>query len=131
MKSSWKNIGNWRSWKLRIFESAILIFFFKKKIALSQWKQATRSYEISFISAISMVSSGSWKRLHPNCIYLPNYKLSYNLTFLYTFLGSSKLGWTSLIFSAWFLTFCHWLFLLWKVQGKIPIYLFIFEEKNL
>ena len=34
----------------------------RKKNASSQWKQAARS----FISALWMVSSESWKRLHPN-----------------------------------------------------------------
>ena len=40
-------------WKIFVFAS-------------SQWQQAARSYEISFISAIWMVSSESWKRLYPN-----------------------------------------------------------------
>ena len=40
-----KNIENWRSWKM-----TLLCF----------------SYEVSFISALWMVSSESWKRLHPN-----------------------------------------------------------------
>ena len=34
--------------------------------ASSQWKQAARSYEVSFISAIWMVSFKSWIRLRPN-----------------------------------------------------------------
>ena len=59
------------------FESAFLIFFLLYLnvghfafafafFALSQWKKAAHSYEVSFISGIWMVSSESWKRLHPN-----------------------------------------------------------------
>ena len=61
MRFSWKNIETWLSWKMRFFESAILIFF-----ASSQWKHAAHSYEVSFISVIWIFFSESWKRLHPN-----------------------------------------------------------------
>ena len=33
-------------------------------------KQAARSYEVSFIFALWMVSSDSWKRLYPNNIHM-------------------------------------------------------------
>ena len=45
------------------FEAAILNFFFRFFCFIS-WKQAARSYEVSFISAIWMVSSESWKIFH-------------------------------------------------------------------
>ena len=44
----------------------ILNFFILRIGRESLWKQAARSYEASFISALWMVSSESWKRLHPN-----------------------------------------------------------------
>ena len=47
----------------------IFLFFFQRKkffLASSQWKQESRSYKVSFIFALKMVSSESWKRLHPN-----------------------------------------------------------------
>ena len=64
-----KNIENWRSWKMRFFlgghfefsKSAILIFF-----SFISMKKLCFSYKVSFISWLRMVSSQSWKRLHPN-----------------------------------------------------------------
>ena len=56
-----KNIEKWWSWISHFFESAILNFFFQN---FSQWKSAWLSYEVSFISALGMDSSESWKRLH-------------------------------------------------------------------
>ena len=41
-------------------------FWFFKKNFSSQWKSAWLSYEVSFISVLGIVSSKSWKRLHPN-----------------------------------------------------------------
>ena len=35
-------------------------------VIATQWNQAARSYEVSFISALWMVSSESWKSLYPN-----------------------------------------------------------------
>ena len=69
MKISWKNIENWRSWKMRVFwgghfeisKSAILIFF--RFISV---KKVARLYEVSFFSALWMVFPESWKRSCPN-----------------------------------------------------------------
>ena len=69
MKFSQKNIENWRSWKMTFFLGGHFEFFFSKKIkkiALSQRKDQWLSYEVSFISALWMVFSESWKRGCPN-----------------------------------------------------------------
>ena len=50
------------------------IFFFVS----AQWKSAWLSYEVSFISALGMVSSESWKRLYSN-YYAQYCKLKYQL----------------------------------------------------
>ena len=42
------------------------LFVSKKKICFISMKKAACSYDVSSISAICMVSSESWKRLHPN-----------------------------------------------------------------
>ena len=54
--------------QMRFFWVGPFEFLFqeKKKFASSQWKQAARLYEVTFISALWMVSSESWKRLHSN-----------------------------------------------------------------
>ena len=52
------------------FESAILIFYFQRFFfASSQWKQAALWYEVSFFSALWMVSLESWKRGCPNYMH--------------------------------------------------------------
>ena len=69
MKFSLKNIENWRSWKMRFlpfFWVGHYEFFFWDFFFSSQWKDQRLSYEVSFISELWMVSSESWKRLHPN-----------------------------------------------------------------
>ena len=62
-------------WELAILKNSIFLsrpfsIFFSKKIFfllhLNENKQPVRSYEVSSISAIWMVSSESWKRLHLN-----------------------------------------------------------------
>ena len=58
MKFSWKNIENWRSWKSTFFWVGHFAFFSPND------KQLGGSYEVSFISALWMVSSKSRKRLH-------------------------------------------------------------------
>ena len=65
MKISWKNIENWRSWKMRFFwgghfeffKSAILIFF-----CFISVKNPAHLYEVLFFSALWMVFPESWKR---------------------------------------------------------------------
>ena len=58
-----KNIETWGTWKSQVyFELAILNLF----LVFSQWKLAWLSYEVSFISALGIVSLESWKRLHSN-----------------------------------------------------------------
>ena len=42
-------IENWRSWKMRLFWVGNFDFDFLFFFASSQWKQAARSYEVSFI----------------------------------------------------------------------------------
>ena len=69
MKFSWKNIENWRSWKMRFFwgghfefsKSAILNFF-----ASSLWKIQPFYMRYHFFSALWMVFPESWKRSCPN-----------------------------------------------------------------
>ena len=48
------------------FKSAILILKKRKKTTFCFISKQARSYEVSFISALWMVFSESWKRLHPN-----------------------------------------------------------------
>ena len=65
MKISWKNIENWRSWKMSFFwgghfefsKSAILIFF-----CFISVNNPALLYEVTFFSSIWMVFSESWKR---------------------------------------------------------------------
>ena len=62
MKISWKNIENWRSWKMRFFWVGHFEFFF----ASSQWKKQTFHMRYHFFSTLWMVFPESWKRSCPN-----------------------------------------------------------------
>ena len=76
-KFSQKNIENWRSPE----NDFCLVFWLlgcSKKInnnCIISMKTSSRSYEVSFISALWMVSSESWKRLHPNTTVNQNFDL--------------------------------------------------------
>ena len=68
---SGKKCSKMEIWRLVELQNNIFFGFgfwvFKKKIVVSsQWKSACLSYEVSFISGLGMVSSESWKILHPN-----------------------------------------------------------------
>ena len=50
-------LESWRSWKMTIFQSAILVYFFKLFcFVFFQRKQTWLSYEVSFFLAILMIS---------------------------------------------------------------------------
>ena len=51
---------------LDVLTFCFVIGFFKKDFFFSPWTSPWLSYEVSFISALWIVSSGSWKRLYPN-----------------------------------------------------------------
>ena len=84
MKISWKNIENWRSWKMRFFwgghfefsKSAILIFF-----CFISVEKAARLDKVSFFSALWMAFPESWKRSCPN-FYAPDCSLALKGTLL-------------------------------------------------
>ena len=113
MKFSWKNIENWRSWKMRFFwgghfeffKSAILNFF-----CFISVKDPALLYEVTFFSALWMVFHKSWKRSCSNfyahdCSYeilsgIVPYKLQ-NPDFKNLLTGSNNQFWNCLMNTFW------------------------------
>ena len=62
MKFSRKNIESWRSWKMSFFFAGHFDFFFQKiNKKIFPMKTTLGSNEVSFFSALWIVSSESWK----------------------------------------------------------------------
>ena len=85
MKISWKNIGNWQSWKTRFFwlghfkflKSSIWFFFYFISV-----KNPALLYELTFFSALWMVFPESWKISCPNFYAHDCIIFLYSLTFI-------------------------------------------------